>query len=180
MSTSNDSDSGRLWAPWRIDYILAPKPKDMTCPFCVEPNAAPSPDNLVLTRTPRAMVMLNRYPYTGCHLMVIPHRHVSRLTQLDEAEYMHLMALVRHATQRLEVACQPGGINMGMNQGEAAGAGIESHLHLHLVPRWSGDTNFMTVTAGARVVSQGLEHAWRLLRPHFSDLDGPAAKTDDV
>ncbi len=141
------------------------------CPFCLGPDDGPAVESLLLARRADAFVMLNRYPYTGCHLMVIPTRHVSSLTELTETEYSALMTLVREATMRLEAACSPHGINMGMNLGEAAGAGIAEHLHMHLVPRWRGDTNFMSVTAGSRVVSQGLDHAWNTLRPHFADLD---------
>jgi ATP adenylyltransferase len=170
------ADEARVWAPWRIHYILSPKEggRASGCPFCTAPTMGPGPDSLVLASQPDAFVMLNRYPYTGCHLMVIPTRHESDLSALAPAEYTAVMTLVRESTARLQQACNPHGINLGMNLGEAAGAGIAQHLHVHLVPRWRGDTNFMSVTAGSRVVSQGLDHAYEMLRPFFADLDTAA------
>ncbi len=167
--TDRPDDSGRMWAPWRIDYILGLK--QTSCPFCDAPHGGASDTSLILALGRHAFVILNRYPYSGCHLMVVPRVHVSRLEQLSDEAYTELMSLVRASATRLQAACNPQGINLGMNLGEAAGAGIETHLHMHLVPRWAGDTNFMAVTAGTRVVSQGLEHAWATLRPHFEDLD---------
>lgn len=105
--------------------------------------------------------------------MVLPRRHVSGLNMLEPGEYLDMMTLVRDSVEALTGQVNPDGVNLGMNLGSAAGAGIESHLHMHLVPRWRGDTNFMPVTAGARVISQGLEHAWATLRPAFEPLDEP-------
>ena len=165
----NDEESGRVWAPWRIHYILGEK--NQSCPFCEAPPLGATPESLVLALQPEAFVILNRYPYTGCHLMVVPRRHVADLSDLRDSEYHAMMSLLRASHERLKAACSPHGVNVGMNLGEAAGAGIASHLHMHLVPRWRGDTNFMPVTAGINVVSQGVEHAFALLRPHFQDLD---------
>jgi len=117
------------------------------------------------------MVIMNRYPYAGAHLMVVPQEHVASITELSVDAYTELMGLLRETMIRLERALGCQGMNIGVNQGEAAGAGIEAHAHIHLVPRWRGDTNFMPVTAGMRVISQGLEHAYRMLQPHFEDLN---------
>jgi ATP adenylyltransferase len=152
-----------------MDYILGEKPPG--CPFCFEGDLAATADSLVLAVRRTCFAMLNRFPYTGCHLMVLPRRHVSGLNMLEADEYQEMMTLVRDSLEALTGQVNPDGVNLGMNLGSAAGAGIESHLHMHLVPRWRGDTNFMPVTAGARVVSQGLEHAWASLRPAFEHLD---------
>ena len=103
--------------------------------------------------------------------MVVPSAHVTSITELSTDAYLELMSLLRESMLRLERAIGCHGMNVGVNQGEAAGAGIEAHAHIHIVPRWRGDTNFMPVTAGMRVISQGLDHAYRMLRPHFEDLD---------
>ena len=163
------ADPDRILAPWRIDYILGPK--KLTCPFCDAPREPPSETNLVLARAERVFVVLTRFPYTGCHVLVVPYAHVAGLAALERATYGEMMDLGREVAQRLERACRPHGLNVGMNLGTAAGAGIAEHLHLHVVPRWSGDNNFMAVVAGTRVLSQDPAHAWALLRPHFLDLD---------
>ena len=165
----DDGESGRVWAPWRIDYILGPKGD--SCPFCSGWEAGPSASHLVLAKLEHSMVIMNRYPYTGGHLMVVPREHVTSIADLPDAAYIELMKLLREAMRRLESALSCDGMNIGVNQGQAGGAGIEAHAHIHLVPRWHGDTNFMPVTASVRVVSQGLEHAYRTLRPHFESLD---------
>ncbi len=159
----------RVWAPWRIHYILGPKGDN--CPFCVAREQEPTAESLVLVTWPRTYVILNRYPYTGCHLMVLPREHASSLSALSPGVYTEMMELVRISAERLQLAVRPDGINMGMNLGKAAGAGIDDHIHMHLVPRWNGDTSFMAVVGETHVVSQGLEHAWTSLRPHFEDLD---------
>lgn len=166
---SEETESGRIWAPWRIDYILGSK--DKGCPFCLGWQAGPSEEHLVLTRQKYSMVIMNRYPYTGAHLMVVPSKHVASITELPMDSYVELMSLLRESMLRLESALGCHGMNVGVNQGEAAGAGIEAHAHIHIVPRWRGDTNFMPVTAGTRVISQSLGHAYQMLRPHFEDLD---------
>ena len=164
-----DSESGRLWAPWRIDYIL--ESKSDGCPFCAGWNAGTGVEHLVLATQTHSMVIMNRYPYTGAHVMVVPSAHVTSITHLEADAYSELMTLLRESMVRLEKALGCQGMNVGINQGEAAGAGIEAHAHIHLVPRWKGDTNFMPVTGGMRVISQGLEHAYDMLLPHFEDLD---------
>lgn len=159
----------RIWAPWRVDYILGSRPP--TCPFCNIQAGTASAETLVLAIQEHALVILNRFPYSGCHVLVCPHRHVAALGELSEEQYSSLMALVRASAEAIQSTCQPEGMNIGINLGTAAGAGIEDHLHVHVVPRWSGDTNFMTVVGDTRVMSQDLAHAWNMLRPAFEPLD---------
>lgn len=120
-----------------------------------------------------AFVMLNRYPFAPGHLLVVPHAHVSRLDELDETTYDALFRLVREAARRLGAAVGPQGLNIGLNLGEAAGAGVAEHLHAHVVPRWAGDSNFMPVVADTRVVPQALDATLAHLTPYFADIDGP-------
>jgi ATP adenylyltransferase len=163
-----------LWAPWRMEYLLAKK--GGACVFC-NVDAATSSElraRFVVCDTPRAFVMLNRYPFTAAHLLVVPHAHVSALEDLSVDDHHALFDLVREATVRLRAAVCPDGLNVGLNLGAAAGAGIAEHLHAHIVPRWSGDTNFLPVIGDTRVVPQALESTLDHLRPFFSDL--PAAR----
>jgi ATP adenylyltransferase len=138
-----------LWAPWRIEYITAPKSEG--CVFC---NPAPSH---VIERGERCFVLLNAFPYAPGHLMVAPSRHVAELQQLEDPELLELMRLARRAVAALGAAMGPDGFNLGANLGEVAGAGIAGHLHLHVVPRWLGDTNFMPLLADTHVIPQALE-----------------------
>jgi ATP adenylyltransferase len=162
----------RLFSPWRLDYITGPK--DKACVFCrhaEETHAAPAnPDSLVLATGERAYVVLNRYPYNNGHLMVVPYRHTSTLTELDRDELAELMLWTQRAEQALREAYRPEGINAGINLGKVAGAGIEEHLHIHLVPRWAGDTNFMTVIGETRVLPETLTETANRLRPVFEKL----------
>ena len=161
-----------LWAPWRMEYILSKK--GGSCVFCgIE--AAPPEElraRLVVCDTPRAFVVLNRYPFAAAHLLVVPHAHVDALEKLSHEDHHALFDLVREATVRLRAAVKPEGLNVGLNLGAAAGAGIAEHLHAHIVPRWSGDTNFMPVLADVRVVPQALEKTRDYLVPFFADLPG--------
>jgi ATP adenylyltransferase len=159
-----------LWAPWRMDYIHGERAD--VCIFCdfavapVEERRA----KLVLAVTEHALVCLNRYPFTTSHLLVAPKRHVSSLGALPTDEYAALMALVRDSAARLETATKCEGMNIGMNLGKVAGAGIADHLHTHLVPRWNGDNNFMPVIADVRVMPEYLDQAWARLAPLFGDV----------
>jgi ATP adenylyltransferase len=162
-----------LWSPWRLDYITGPK-DNSTCVFCRHAEEArnnpDNPDSLVLTTGTHAYVVLNRYPYNNGHLMVVPSRHTSTLTKLSVDELHELMLLTQRSEQALRDAYPPEGINVGINIGKAAGAGIEEHLHIHLVPRWNGDTNFMTVTGQTRVLPEDLPSTAKRLRPVFERL----------
>jgi ATP adenylyltransferase len=157
-----------LWAPWRIEYILGEKPKG--CIFCDFP-AAPAADdraNLVVHRSAHAFTCLNRYPYNSGHVMVIPRSHVSDLGALSAEVYQDLGDELRRAVAVVRAAYAPEGVNVGMNLGRAAGAGIEEHLHWHVVPRWVGDNNFMPVLADQRVVVEALDAAWARLAAGFA------------
>jgi len=163
----------RLWSPWRLDYIAGPKEKS-GCVFCrhaEETRANPdNPDSLVLATGAHVYVVLNRYPYNNGHLMVVPYTHTSTLTGLDRDELLELILFTQRAEQGLREAYPLEGINAGINLGKAAGAGIEEHLHVHLVPRWHGDTNFMTVVGETRVLPEDLPSTARRLRPVFDRL----------
>lgn len=158
----------RLWAPWRIEYIKTCKPEG--CIFCLRDEWDKDRDNLVLYRTSLAMVMLNRYPYTNGHLLISPHRHVADLNALTPEEKLDLFELIRVSSNVLTAAAAPQGFNIGMNLGKAAGAGVDEHLHFHVVPRWNGDTNFMSVVADLRVMPENLQATYDALLPRFSAL----------
>jgi ATP adenylyltransferase len=150
-----------------MEFIAAPKPTG--CIFCEFP-AAPEADdraNLLVHRSAHAFTCLNKYPYTSGHLMVIPRAHVSELSALAPDAWADLQAELRRAVAVLQAVYRPEGMNVGMNLGKAAGAGIEAHLHWHVVPRWVGDNNFMPVIADQRVVPEALEAAWERLRAGF-------------
>ena len=156
-----------LWAPWRIEYILSKKPA--SCIFCDFP-AAPEADdrkNLVVHRSARSFTGLNKYPYNSGHLMVIPRKHVSDLSALGPEDWADLQDELRFAAAVLQKEYRPEGLNIGMNLGRAAGAGIDDHMHWHLVPRWVGDNNYMAVVADLRVVVEALDAAWERLHAAF-------------
>jgi ATP adenylyltransferase len=167
-----------LFTPWRYEYLTSQK-SDSGCIFC---NAVASDDEqstLTLFRGQLVLVMLNRYPYTNGHLMVAPVRHASRLDETNHPELSALIRVTAFAQKVLSDAYRPDGFNIGMNIGAAAGAGIADHYHMHVVPRWAGDTNFMSVSASTRLVPQELEQTRVELAPRFVGLvEIPAG--DDV
>src|SRR5260221_408849 len=148
-----------LWAPWRMDYILGPKAPMAGCIFCGLPEATPvaRAERHVVAVGARASVVLNRFPFAAGHLLVIPHAPVATLDELEDGDADELFRLVRACCSRLGRALRAEGLNVGCNLGAVAGAGIAAHLHVHIVPRWSGDTNFMPVLADTRVVPQALD-----------------------
>ena len=158
------SPTKKLWAPWRMDYILSEKQSG--CVFCPDRSVEPK-DALIVFDTPLTILMLNKFPYTSGHLMVIPRRHTSSLTSLTEEESTELFSLVGRAAGVLKEELAPDGFNIGMNIGKAAGAGIEEHIHMHIVPRWNGDTNFMPVVADTHVVPEHLTTTYDKLRARF-------------
>jgi ATP adenylyltransferase len=158
----------RLWAPWRLAYVTAAQVPPTDCIFC-DPSAGRDVD-LVVLRGRHAYVILNLYPYNNGHLMVVPTRHLAALEALTPDEQVELMHLARLSEMALNEAYRPQGINVGINLGKAAGAGIENHLHVHLVPRWSGDTNFMTAVGQTRVLPEELGATAARLRPIFARL----------
>jgi ATP adenylyltransferase len=161
-----------LWAPWRMEYILSSK--GGPCVFCDYASAPPETyrSKLILLVQEHALVCLNRYPFAGSHVLVMPRRHVAELDALGPEEYDATMRLVRETVVRVKRATSARGVNVGMNLGEAAGAGIADHLHAHVVPRWPGDTNFMPVIADVHVMPEYLDETWKRLAPSFSDLVG--------
>jgi ATP adenylyltransferase len=159
----------QLWAGWRHEYVTAAteaerRGTDGGCVFCrIAESGPPSADNGVVWRGELTLAVLNAYPYASGHLLVLPVRHLSEVTELTEDEAAELWSTTRAAVAAITAAYVPDGINMGANLGRAAGAGIPAHLHLHALPRWSGDTNFMTSVAGARVMPESLPVAWERL-----------------
>ncbi len=156
-----------LWAPWRRDFVTAEKPSG--CIFCRFPEETEDRANLVLGRTAHSFAVLNRFPYNNGHLMVVPRRHLSDFTQLGQGELLDLNGLLQRALRIVQAVYGPDGANLGMNVGADAGAGIVGHLHWHLVPRWRGDTNFMPVLAGTKVMVEHLDQTWQALRPRFDE-----------
>jgi ATP adenylyltransferase len=162
-----------LWAGWRHDYIQRATEREravdegsaeVTCVFCrLAESGPPSLDNLVVWRGQRTFVVLNAYPYGSGHVLVLPLRHVGALGDLDESEAAEIWMATRDAVTAIEKAYEPNGLNMGANLGRAAGAGIPDHVHLHVLPRWSGDTNFMTSVASTRVMPETLQATWTKL-----------------
>lgn len=151
-----------LWAPWRHEYLTAEKTDG--CVLCAAAGQGVGREPLVLAVTPFSMIMLNRYPYIGGHLMIVPLRHISDPDLLDNEELLDLMHAVRRARSALARCLSPDGFNIGMNLGRAAGAGLDTHLHIHVVPRWNGDANFMQSIGHTRVISLGLTESYELLQ----------------
>ncbi|MFN3728739.1 MAG: HIT family protein [Fimbriimonadaceae bacterium] len=153
----------RLWAPWRLTYIER-KDGPTGCIFVDLPAEHDDRKNLILYRGQWAFVMLNAFPYTNGHLMIAPYKHTANLADLTDEEHLEIARLVTKATQWIGAAYAPDGFNIGVNLGVAAGAGIPTHVHWHVVPRWSGDTNFMPVIGEVRVLPQSLEESYDRLR----------------
>jgi ATP adenylyltransferase len=145
----------QIWSPWRMDYIEG-RNTESGCLFCNSLAQEDGPENLVLHRGLHAFVILNRYPYTNGHVMIVPVRHVATVEDLDEADLAELMFLARRSLAALRAAYGCEAFNLGANIGSAAGAGVADHVHLHVVPRWPGDTNFMATTGGTRVIPEEL------------------------
>jgi ATP adenylyltransferase len=162
-----------LWAPWRVGFLTGPKPS--TCFLCTSPQAAPEEHRglYLLERREHCFVIFNRYPYTNGHLLIAPYTHTGDLATLPAEVAASLMHAAQHWISRLTPVLNPAGFNVGFNLGEAAGAGVAEHLHLHIVPRWRGDTNFMSVLADTRVINQSMDALYELLTA--SSPDAPAA-----
>ena len=152
-----------MWAPWRMDYILAEK--EDRCSFC---DALSKNDDLTLYKGPDTLVMMNKFPYINGHLLVAPIRHLSGLDELSKYEMGEMLATVDRSVGILKQVMNPDGFNVGLNLGKVAGAGVEEHLHFHIVPRWFGDTNALTVFADIRVIPEHLKATYDNLKPHFS------------
>jgi ATP adenylyltransferase len=157
-----------LWAPWRIGYIMSEKAKG--CVFCTKPEEHRDAENFILYRGAQCYAVLNIYPYNNGHLMVVPYQHLPSIELLPPETATEIMALARRSVQVIRAVMGPEGFNIGINQGASAGAGIVDHVHLHVVPRWIGDTNFMPVIADTRVMPQSLESCYDLLARGFQQI----------
>ncbi len=162
-----------LWAPWRMDYILGPKPD--ACVFCVPKTEEEDRERLILARGKRCFVIMNKFPYNSGHLMVTPYRHVSCVTELDADEASECMRAIQFCVAAMQKAFRPQGVNVGLNLGEAAGAGIAAHLHFQLVPRWNGDASFMAVFGETRVAPELLRSTYDRIKPLFSEFNAAVA-----
>lgn len=157
----------RLWSPWRYSYISTAGPHQ-ACIFCAKPAEDNDPENLIVFRGQHNFVILNAFPYTNGHLMVAPYKHVATLVDADPEIVMEMMLLTRQAEIHIRDAYRPGGLNVGMNIGECAGAGIAGHIHMHVLPRWTGDANFMTTIAETRVLPEDLATTYQKLKSRFT------------
>ena len=156
-----------LWAPWRMEYILGDKERG--CVFCSRLKQDDDRRNLVLHRSKRAFVIMNRYPYNNGHVMVVPNRHISNLEEQSEEEALDMARLLNRSIEIIKAKMNAEGLNLGMNLGRVGGAGIEEHIHYHLVPRWLGDSSFMAAVGETRVIPQHLMETYDLLKPGYGE-----------
>ncbi len=162
----------RMFSPWRMEYVRGGDPggRGGGCIFCLRESDLDDPERLVLGIYPRSVAICNRYPYNNGHVLAAPRRHVADLSLLSGEELAELFSLVALGTKALSEEYGPDGFNVGMNLGQAAGAGVADHLHVHIVPRWKGDTNFMTATQTTRVLPESLVQTRSRLLPRFAQL----------
>ena len=154
-----------MWAPWRMEYVQ--RERSGGCVFC---EAVSNHEGLTLFKGERVMVVMNKYPYINGHLLVAPLRHISALDQLTRDEMGDIMATIERSVGILKQVMSPEGFNVGLNLGKVAGAGVETHLHFHIVPRWVGDVNALTVFGEVRVVSEHLQNTFQNLKPYFNNM----------
>ena len=155
----------RIFAPWRIRYIESPKYEG--CIFCDFPKENKDEERLILYRGKSCFVIMNNYPYNPGHLMIAPYRHVASVEELNDEEALEMMKLSQKMVEVIKKAMNPDGFNLGINLGKVAGAGIEDHIHLHIVPRWNGDTNFMPVLADVKVIPEAIEDSYKKLKKYL-------------
>lgn len=168
MSDNKKKNFEHVWAPWRMEYIhMAPEDKPKGCIFCNKPKDDKDEDDLILYRGKSVFVIMNRYPYNNGHLMVVPYRHLSDYNDLTKDELLELGEVTQMSIEILKKKMSPNGFNVGFNIGESAGAGIAEHIHQHIVPRWTGDTNFMPVLCHTKVMVDGLNECWLGLKEEF-------------
>jgi len=158
-----------FWAPWRMEYILSDN-KESGCIFCTDDDRVNDEDRLILFVGQKTMIIMNKYPYINGHLLVAPRRHVDGLDKLTEEESLDLLIMVRKSIDILKKIFKAEGFNIGLNLGKVAGAGVEEHMHFHIVPRWFGDTNYMTVFAEVRVIPEHIRETYNKLKPHFENI----------
>lgn len=155
----------KLWAPWRMKYIEgADAENEEGCIFCSKPKAQEDEENFILHRAKHCFIILNIYPYSNGHLMIVPYKHTANLSELDAETKLEIMDIMDIVVEAMRNIMRPDGFNIGMNLGRSAGAGIDDHLHMHVVPRWSGDTNFMPVIGCAKVICESLEETYAKLK----------------
>ncbi len=172
MSNNKKSGFENIWAPWRMDYIRMPeeeKPKG--CIFCNKPKDNKDKDDLILYRGKHVFVIMNRYPYNNGHLMVVPYRHLDDYNALNDEELLEMSQVTQMCINILKSKMRPQGFNVGFNIGVSAGAGIAEHIHQHIVPRWTGDTNFMPVLCHTKVMVDGLNECWLGLKKAFEEYN---------
>ncbi len=157
-----------LWAPWRIEYILSEKEK--YCIFCPGEDRSRDEERLILYIGEHSIVLMNKFPYNNGHLLVAPKRHISDICEMNEEEIREVFHMIQHSIRAIREVMKPDGFNVGLNLGKVAGAGIEEHLHFHIVPRWNGDTNFMTVLGEIRVIPEHIRQTYKKLLPYFQDI----------
>ncbi len=161
----------RLWAPWRLEYIESAD-KATGCIFCTKPAENCDEEHLILCRSAHSYILLNKFPYSNGHLMVAPFKHSADMNDLDDAEMLDIQQMVRMSVNVLKGVYNPDGFNLGVNLGRVAGAGVEGHIHWHVVPRWSGDTNFMPVISDIRVIPDSLEATYKRLKEQYEVICG--------
>ncbi len=156
----------RMWAPWRIGYILSDK-KEGGCVFCNAYKAKDDKKFLVLYRLENSFIIMNKYPYNAGHIMIVPNRHINTPLSLNTQEQLDMFNAVNIGLEALKKALKPDGFNLGMNLGRVAGAGIDDHIHIHIVPRWNGDTNFMSTVADVKVISESIEETYEKIKKYL-------------
>lgn len=160
----------QLWAPWRFSYLQGDDAIVDECIFCAKQSAQDGQEH-ILYRGKYAFVVLNRYPYNNGHIMIVPYRHTGFIESLEDNVLLEIMQLVKASLNILREVYHPEGFNLGINEGTAAGAGISEHIHFHIVPRWEGDANYMTVIGETRVIPQTLDDVYKILSPLFEKLN---------
>jgi ATP adenylyltransferase len=160
-----------LWAPWRMEFIQGLGGKSNGCFLCAAAAGGDTRANLVVRRGRTALCLLNRYPYNNGHLLISPFRHEGKIESLTREELAEILSMTVEAKKLLDRLMSPNGYNIGVNLGRAAGAGLEEHFHLHVVPRWSGDTNFVTTVGSVKVIPQALEELWGMLHGEWGKED---------
>jgi ATP adenylyltransferase len=161
----------QLWAPWRMEYILSEmENKSEGCIFCDFPKKQNDADHYIVYRSSTCFIILNKFPYNNGHMMVVPYKHTGNILDLNDEEMLDLQKTINKSVQVLRNVMKPHAMNIGMNLGRTAGAGIDEHIHYHIVPRWDGDTNFMPIISGTKVVSESLQASYEKLSSEFKKL----------
>lgn len=162
----------QLWAPWRMEYILSEMDRPQGCIFCSFSAENDDPKNLIPYRSDKCFVILNKFPYNNGHVMVVPFQHTGDVLDLGDDVLLDMQRTIQKTVQAIRNVMHPHAMNIGMNLGRSAGAGIDEHLHYHIVPRWDGDTNFMPILTGTKVVSESLQATWQKLYEEFAKFGG--------